>query len=73
MSYNVETTRIFEREAKSLLKKYAFLKIELKVPGKELEKKPNKEMCIYFLFTIKAKEMQFPTKEIKDILDFDIN
>jgi len=41
MSYNVETTRNFEREAKPLLKKYASLKNELKVFGKELEKNPE--------------------------------
>jgi len=42
MRYNVETTRNFEREAKPLLKKYASLKEELRILGKELEENPEK-------------------------------
>jgi mRNA-degrading endonuclease RelE of RelBE toxin-antitoxin system len=41
MSYSVETTRNFEREAKPLLKKYASLKNELIDLGKALEKNPE--------------------------------
>jgi len=36
MSYNVEITRKFEREAKHLLKKYASLKSELDELGLEI-------------------------------------
>ncbi|MDR2938280.1 MAG: type II toxin-antitoxin system RelE/ParE family toxin [Prevotellaceae bacterium] len=42
MSYKVETTRNFEREAKPLLKKFASLKNELKELGKELSENPEK-------------------------------
>jgi len=42
MSYNVETTRYFEREAKRLLKKYASLKDELNTLGEDLSENPEK-------------------------------
>ena len=42
MSYKIEITRHFEREAKPLLKKYASLKSELKKLGKELSENPEK-------------------------------
>ena len=41
MSYNVKTTRYFEREVARLLKKYASLKGELKELGDELSKNPE--------------------------------
>jgi len=42
MSYKIEITRHFEREAKSLLKKYVSLKGELRELGKELSENPEK-------------------------------
>jgi len=42
MSYKIEITRHFEREAKPLLKKYASLKGELNELGKELSENPEK-------------------------------
>ena len=41
MSYKIEITRHFEREAKPLLKKYVSLKNELKTLGKELSENPE--------------------------------
>jgi mRNA-degrading endonuclease RelE of RelBE toxin-antitoxin system len=41
MSYSVEITRHFEREAKPLLKKYTSLKSELAALGKELSENPK--------------------------------
>jgi mRNA-degrading endonuclease RelE of RelBE toxin-antitoxin system len=42
MSYSVEITRHFEREAKPLLKKYASLRSELATLGEELSENPEK-------------------------------
>ena len=42
MSYRVEITRHFEREAKPLLKKYTSLKSELAILGEELSENPTK-------------------------------
>ena len=42
MSYRIEITRHFEREAKPLLKKYASLKSELNALGEELKENPEK-------------------------------
>ena len=42
MSYSIEITRHFEREAKPLLKKYASLRSELAALGEELSENPEK-------------------------------
>ncbi|MDR1975114.1 MAG: type II toxin-antitoxin system RelE/ParE family toxin [Bacteroidales bacterium] len=42
MSYKIETTHHFEREAKRLLKKYVSLRVELYKLGKELAENPEK-------------------------------
>ena len=42
MSYKIEITRNFSREAKSLLKKYPSLKGELESLGEELSENPEK-------------------------------
>ena len=42
MSYSIEITRHFEREAKPLLRKYASLKSELATLGEELSENPEK-------------------------------
>jgi len=41
MSFKIEVTRHFEREAKPLLKKYTSLKNELKTLGEELSENPE--------------------------------
>lgn len=41
MSYNVETTPNFEKEAKRLIKRYKSLKSEIKILIESLEEKPN--------------------------------
>jgi len=51
MSYSIETTRHFEREAKPLLAKYASLKSELAALGEELSKNPEKAMLLATTFT----------------------
>jgi len=42
MSYSIEITRHFEREAKPLLRKYASLRSELAILGEELSENPEK-------------------------------
>ena len=42
MSYNVETTPNFEKEAKRLIKKYTSLKSEIKTLIDSLEENPDK-------------------------------
>ena len=42
MSYSIEITRHFEREAKPLLKKYPSLRSELATLGEELSENPEK-------------------------------
>lgn len=41
MSYSIVPIDKFKKEAKRLIKKYSFLKIELAVLGEELSKKPE--------------------------------
>jgi len=41
MSYNVKSIAVFEKQAKRLIKKYASLKNELSILGKELAEKPQ--------------------------------
>lgn len=41
MSYKIELTDNFKKEAKNLIKKYASLRKEIEMLGKELTKKPN--------------------------------
>ncbi len=41
MSYKIELTDNFKKEAKNLIKKYASLRKEIQILGKELAQKPN--------------------------------
>lgn len=41
MTYKIELTENFKKEAKKLIKKYASLRLEIVEMGKELEKNPT--------------------------------
>jgi mRNA-degrading endonuclease RelE of RelBE toxin-antitoxin system len=43
MTYKIELTENFKKEAKKLIKKYASLRLEILEMGKELEKNPTLE------------------------------